>query len=73
MATTFMTIICRQEVREALEFSRDWTKRQLAIAVTMCFVLGAGTALAGGDRGFCSRTAKAVFHQKLRNRGGPQE
>lgn len=27
----------------------------------MCFVLGAGTALAGGDSGFCSRTAKAVF------------
>jgi hypothetical protein len=61
MVITFMTITCRQEVREALGFSRDWTKRQLAIAVAMCFVLGAGTALAGGDSGFCSRTAKAVF------------
>ncbi|MDQ3831666.1 MAG: hypothetical protein M3361_20700 [Candidatus Tectomicrobia bacterium] len=61
MAITFMTITCRQEVREAFRFSRDWTKRQLAIAVAMYFVLGAGTALAGGDSGFCSRTAKAVF------------
>jgi hypothetical protein len=61
MAITFMTITCRREVREAPGFSRDWTKRQFAIAFAMCLVLGGGTALAGGDSGFCSRTAKAVF------------
>jgi hypothetical protein len=65
-----MAITGRQEVREALGFSRYWTSRMLAIPFAMCWmccVLRAETALAGGgvtaddpgERRFCSATARA--------------
>ena len=47
MAIT-MAITGRQEVREALGFSRNYGSRTLAIAVAMCCVPATGTALAGG-------------------------
>jgi hypothetical protein len=61
-----MTIEYRQDVSESLGFSRYCGSRTLAIPVAMCFVLGAGTALAKGDDEspgdrFCSATASALF------------
>jgi hypothetical protein len=61
-----MTIEYRQDVSESLGFSRYCGSRTLAIPVAMCFVLGAGTALAkGNDESpggrFCSATALALF------------
>jgi hypothetical protein len=64
-----MAITGRQEVREALGFSRNCGSRTLAIAVAICCVLATGTALAGGGvaaddpgkRRFCSATTLAQF------------
>jgi hypothetical protein len=44
-----MTIEYRQDVSESLGFSQYCGSRTLAIPVAMCFVLGAGTALAKDD------------------------
>ncbi len=55
-----MAITSRQEVREAPVGSRYGIRKVVAI-VAIGYVLGAGTALAGGDGRFCSATANDQF------------
>jgi hypothetical protein len=64
-----MAIRCKQEISEALGFSRTRAARILAIAVATGLALGAGPAPACGDddddrdRGrFCSSTAATLLH-----------
>ena len=56
-----MAITSRHEVREAPVGSRYGTRKVVAIGVAIGCVLGAGTALAGGDGRFCSATANDQF------------